>query len=375
MAKRDYYEVLGVSKGASADEIKKAYRKLALKYHPDRNPDNKDAEAKFKEATEAYEILSNEQKRKTYDQFGHDGVQGQAGQYHDMNDIFEGFSDIFENLFGAGGGRGARSRKRGEPVPQAGQDLSQKVHVTLKEAYEGCKKEIRTYRFNQCEPCKGSGCKPGTKTTTCANCKGQGTVSFRQGFFAYSQPCNSCYGQGFTISDPCPSCRGQARTQKHEKLTISIPAGIYNNAELRVSGKGDAGVFGGPSGDLYVVIDVLPDDNFWRKQNDLYTVLPLSYPELVLGCTTKLENIDGEKVSVKIPAGTPVGKEIQITGKGFAQLRASGRGNLIVIVQCAIPTKLSEDTKLALKAYAEKLSQEKNSMGSGFSNFFKRFLG
>lgn len=375
MTKRDYYEILGVSKTAAPDEIKKAYRKLALKYHPDRNPDNKEAEEKFKEATEAYEVLSNEQTRARYDQYGHSGLgQGGAGPHHyeNMDDIFENFSDIFSDLFG-GGGRQRRAKKTG-PTAARGHDLSQNIEITLKESFQGCKKEIKVYRLETCETCKGSGCKNGSKPTTCSTCKGQGNVHFQQGFFTYSQPCSACHGQGFIISDPCPTCRGQSRIQKHEKLSITIPAGIFHQAELRISEKGDAGIFGGPAGDLYLAINIKPDAVFSREGNNLITTLTLTYPQLVLGCQIEIELIDGSKETIKIPKGTPVGKLITIPGKGFINLKGRERGNLVIIAQCDIPTKLNEESKKSLLDYAQKLDAQGNNTG-GITGFFKKFLG
>ncbi len=369
--KRDYYEILGVERSVDQDEIKKSYRKLALKYHPDRNPGSKEAEAKFREATEAYEILSDAAKRKQYDQFGHAGTQG-AGNYENMEDIFTNFGDIFETLFGQGQQR--RSRKSG-PVPQRGHDLSQKIDISLKESYQGCTKEIKIYHFQPCERCKGSGCKEGSKPTVCSQCQGAGSIMHRQGFFAVDQICPACHGQGFKISNPCSDCREQSRIQKHEKLSVTIPAGIYNNAELRILGKGDAGIFGGESGDLYLTVEIAADRVFSRKGNDLVTTLTLTYPQLVLGCQIEIENIDGGKETIKIPRGCPVAKEIILEGKGFAKLRGHGHGNLIIITTCDIPSKLSEDAKAALMAYAEKVGNSSQQGSGGISGFFKKFLG
>lgn len=370
--KRDYYEILGIERNANVEEIKKAYRKLALKYHPDRNPGDKGAEAKFREATEAYEILSDVDKRKRYDQFGHAGTQGQEHHYENAEDIFENFSDIFENLFGGGGG-GRRSAKKSGLTPQRGHDLSQKVEISLKESFVGCSKEIKLYHFVQCDRCHGGGCKEGTKPVACSTCGGSGAVLHRQGFFTFSQACSACQGQGFKIPNPCTECRGQSRVQKHERLAVNIPAGIYHNAELRIVGKGDAGIFGGESGDLYLAVDVATDKVFVRRENDLVTVLALTYPQLVLGCHIEIENIDGTKETIKIPRGCPVNKEIVIEGKGFPRLRGSGRGNLVVITTCDIPTRLSEDARTALLQYSEKVGTSSSS--GGIAGFFKKFLG
>ncbi|MFH1644643.1 MAG: molecular chaperone DnaJ [bacterium] len=375
MSKRDYYEILGVNKNASNDEIKKAYRKLAIKYHPDKNPGNKDAEEKFKEATEAYEVLSNAQKKQKYDQFGHSGMQGgfDYHSYSNMGDIFSNFEDIFADLFG-GAGFTKRSKKAG-PTPQRGHDLSQILTISLKEAYLGCKKEIRIYRYEKCPTCNATGAEPGTKPTTCSNCGGTGSVQHRQSFFAFSRPCPKCGGRGFEIKNPCKICKGQTRIQKHEKLNITIPAGIYNEAELRVPGKGDAGIFGGSNGDLYLIIHVTQDDKFERRGDDLATKLNLSYPQLVLGANIEIENIDEERIGIKIPKGCEIGTEIVITGKGFTRLHGYGKGNLVIITQCRIPKKINAETKKALLEYSEKLGpQDQNDQG-GISGFFKKFLG
>ncbi len=258
MAKRDYYEILGVPKGAAQDEIKKAYRKSALKYHPDRNPDNKEAEEKFKEAAEAYEILSNKQKRSQYDQFGHNqmgGMGGQAGFNMNMDDIFDHFGDIFGDIFGGQG----RHRRTTGPEAKRGHDLYKEITITLKDAFTGIKKDISYYHFVPCKACDAKGAKKGTQAHQCTTCQGMGQVQMRQGFFMYSQTCGACAGQGFIISSPCPECKGQSRKQVYDKFSVSVPKGIFDGAELRISGKGDAGIFGGPSGSLFLRIKIQPD--------------------------------------------------------------------------------------------------------------------
>lgn len=375
MKKKDYYQVLGVSKDASPDDIKKAYRKLAMQYHPDRNPDNKESEEKFKEAAEAYEVLSDQDKRSRYDQVGHDAFQGGAGAHHyqNMDDIFENFSDIFGDFFG--NQASSRKARRGAPAAQRGHDLSLNIEITLQEAYLGCKKDIKIYHFESCSACKATGCKDGSKPTACASCNGSGSIHYRQGFLTYSQPCSTCHGQGFKITSPCQECRGQSRVQKHEKLSVNIPAGIFDKAELRLSEKGDAGSFSGPAGDLYLVISIKPDARFFRREHDLVSLLSLTYPQLVLGCQIEIEHIDGTKEIVKIPRGCSIGKEIKIAGKGFAKLRGSGRGDLVIIPQCDIPTKLNDATRQALLAYAEKLGDQSQQASHGITGFFKKFLG
>ncbi len=371
MAKRDYYEILGVANNAAQDEIKKSYRTLALKYHPDRNPDNKEAEEKFKEAAEAYEVLSNEEKRQRYNQFGHAGMQGggsDGGHHHgNMNDIFETFAEQFGDIFG----NSAKKKKSG-PVAQRGHDLTQRIDITLREAYEGCKKEIKVYHYLPCDICTGTGCASGSKPAACVSCKGQGVIYFRQGFLTYSQNCSTCHGQGFSISNPCSACRGQTRAQRHDKFTVTIPAGIFDQAELRVPSKGDAGVFGGVAGDFYLTVHVKPHETFSRRNDDLVISLTLSYPQLVLGCLLEIENIDETRESIKIPKGCPVGREIIMAGKGFSVLRGRGRGNLVVITQCDIPTKIDSAAQQVLLDYAEKIKQPGS---GGIFGFFKKFLG
>jgi len=375
MTKRDFYDVLGVSKTASADDIKAAYRKLALKYHPDRNPGNKESEEKFKEAAEAYEILSDADKRRKYDQFGHAGMNaggpGMGGHGMSMDDIFEHFGDIFGDLFS----EQKRARKKSGPEPRRGHDLHKDIQISLKEAYLGTKQEISYYRFAECETCKGKGTKPGTKPVPCAQCKGTGQLNYSQGFFMYSQPCGACGGQGYTIPSPCPDCRGQSRKQIYDKFTVTIPAGIFDGAELRISSKGDAGIYGGQTGDLYLKITIAADKRFKRVDDDLTCTVVLTYPQLVLGSQIDIENIDGTKESIKIPKGCPVGERIIVAGKGFTRLRTNGRGNLVVITTCDIPKKLSAEAKEVLVQYSQLIGNTVTEASGGIVGFFKKFLG
>jgi molecular chaperone DnaJ len=374
MATRNYYDILGISKTASTEEIKAAYRKLALKYHPDRNPDNKEAEEKFKEAAQAYEVLSDAQKRAQYDQFGEAGVHGAGGMGAGMNmdDIFENFGDIFGSMFGGGSSR--RANARGGLEPKSGHDLAHELTITLKEAFQGTKKEISFYHFATCDTCSGKGTKGGSKPTACATCKGSGQIQFRQGFFVYAQTCTSCGGEGYVITDPCPSCNGKCRLQKYEKLTVTIPTGIFEGAELRIAGKGDAGVYGGKAGDLFIRVHVQGDKKFERQGDDLVCSLVLTYPQLVLGCQVEIESIDGAMHTVKVPKGCPVGDRIVIPGKGFANIRRSGfHGNLVIITQCHIPKKVSPEAKKLLTDYSTMISTP--SEESGIVSFFKKFLG
>lgn len=382
MHKQDYYTVLGVSKSASPEEIKAAYRKMALKYHPDRNPDNKEAEEKFKEAAEAYEILSDQQKRQQYDQFGHAGMSGMGGMggHHggpaggmSMEDIFENFGDIFGSIFGSGNTHRQQTRRTG-PQPKQGHDLAQDITISLKEAYEGCKKEVSYHHFASCDTCHGTGSKAGTKPQQCSACQGTGQKQFRQGFFMYAQTCSSCAGEGFTISNPCSSCHGKSRIQKYDSFTVTIPAGVYNEAELRITGKGDAGVYGGKTGELFIRIHTLQDKKFRREGDDLISDLTCTYPQLVFGCQVEIELIDGSTQTFKIPKGTAVGEKIVIPGKGFANVRRKGvRGNLVIVIQCHIPKKISAEAKKSLSEYADVIGNDTDE--GGIVSFFKKFLG
>ncbi len=379
MAKRDYYDILGVAKSASADEIKAAYRKLALKYHPDRNPNNKDAEEKFKEASAAYEVLSDAEKRQRYDQLGHAGFEqmGGAGAGHGphMDDIFDQFGDIFGDIFGGGQGGRRRAKRKSGPEPKRGHDLYKEVVISLKDAFLGTKEELSYQHFFACESCQGKGMQKGTSIETCGGCNGMGQVQFRQGFFMYSQTCNACGGEGFTIPSPCTSCRGQSRKQQYDKFSVSIPKGIFNGAELRVSGRGDAGVFGGPAGDLLIKIIVTEDKKFKRQEDDLVCTVMLTYPQLVLGAQIDIESIDGSKEAIKIPKGCPVGEKIIVPGKGFYKVRGNSRGNLVIITQCHIPKSLNADAKAKLMDYSNTIGTDTAESGSSIAGFFKKFLG
>ncbi len=380
MSKRDYYDILGVSRSATADEIKKAYRKLALQYHPDKNPDNKAAEDKFKEAAEAYEVLSDPAKKQQYDQFGHQAFQqgGQAHHYSNADEIFEQFGDIFGSIFGGGGGFGGhqgRGHAKTGPTPQDGSDLTQEISITLQEAFQGAKKSVGVYRYQNCTDCKTTGSADSSKPTVCSACRGHGQVVQQQGFFSYARPCSTCKGQGIIISNPCKTCGGQSRVQKHERLAITVPEGIFNGAQLRLAEKGDAGVFGGRPGDLYVKVHITPHPTFTRREADLVTKLTLTYPQLVLGCQIEIESIDGTKETIKIPSGCAVGKEIIMPGKGFPILGKNARGNLVIITQCHIPTKLNVEAKKALLEYTTHAGTPDSSKDGGITGFFKKFLG
>lgn len=385
MSKKDYYSVLGVERSASSQDIKAAYRKMALKYHPDRNPNNKEAEEKFKEAAEAYEVLSDADKRRAYDQFGHEGLGGAGMGGHgpggmNMDDIFEHFGDIFGDLgsiFGQqGGGRQGRAgRKKSGPQPLQGHDLSQDIQISLKESFTGLKKEISYYHFVECTSCRGKGTQENTSAQTCPGCQGTGQITSRQGFFMYSQPCSTCRGNGFIIPSPCKTCGGQSRVQQFDKFTVNIPAGIFDGAELRIAGKGDAGVYGGSAGDLFLHVSVQPDKRFKRVEDDLVCTIMLTYPQLVFGCQVDIETIDGSKESIKIPKSCQADEKIIVPGKGFAHMRSKGNGNLVVITKCHIPRKLSPAAKQALTTYSDQIGTDPDDQPGMIASFFKKFLG
>ncbi len=369
MAKKDYYEVLGVARNAMQEDIKAAYRKLALKYHPDRNPNNKEAEEKFKEATEAYEVLSDAKKRSQYDQYGTVAEGGETTV--NMEDIFENLSGFFGDLFSAG----QRKRKKAGPVPKRGHDLSKDVTITLEEAFKGTKKDITYYHFISCSGCQGRGMPEGASPVVCPNCQGTGHTILRDGFFAYQQTCPMCEGQGYTIPNPCSTCKGQSRIQQYETLSVAIPKGIYDDADLRLSGKGDAGVFGGPAGDLYLKIHIALHPHFKRVGDDLECTMTFTYPQLVLGAQMEIKNIDGATENFKVPAGCPVGERIVIAGKGFAKLRGKGNGNLVVITTCDIPKKISAEAEKTLREYADIIGTKTSGSKNTIAGFFKKFLG
>lgn len=376
--KNDYYETLGVSKSATTNEIKAAYRKMAMKYHPDRNPNNKEAEEQFKKAAEAYEVLSDDGKRKQYDQYGHAAFNQNAGGGYgphggmNMDDIFEGFGDIFGSMFG---GQQSRQKKKVGPAPQRGHDLGQTIEISLKDAFTGIKKEVGYSRFFECDGCNGAGLKQGTAAQACATCKGMGQVQFKQGFFMYAQTCSTCAGNGFFIPSPCTHCNGQSRIQKYDKFSVTIPAGIYHNAELKVTGKGDAGVYGGKSGDLFVKIAIRQDAVFTRINDDLVRTILLTYPQLVLGCELEIESIDGTKHSIKIPKGCPIGEKIMIKGEGFKRINSSTAGNFVIVTQCHIPKKTTADERKKLLEYAQTAGLSTSSLDTETqSSFFKKFF-
>ena len=373
MAKRDYYEVLGVGRDASADEVKKAYRRLAMKFHPDRNPDDPEAEEKFKEATEAYDVLTDAEKKAAYDRFGHAGVDQNAGG---MGGGFEGsFSDIFGDVFGDifGGGRGGRGG------PARGADLRYALDLDLEQAVRGDEVEVRVPVLISCEECDGSGSRPGTQPQTCQDCGGAGQVRVSQGFFSLQQTCPRCRGQGRVITDPCGKCGGGGRVEKRKTLSVRIPAGVDTGDRIRLGGEGEAGMAGGPPGDLYVQIEVRPHPIFQRDGKHLHCDVPLSFPDAALGGELEVPTLDG-RVKLKIPAGTQTGKMFRLRGKGVKPVRGGAVGDLLCRVVVETPVNLSNDQKALLeqfrdtiKAGGEKNSPKETSWFQGVKDFFDGF--
>lgn len=381
MSKRDYYEVLGVSKTATQDELKKAYRKLARKYHPDLNKDNPEAAEKFKECNEAYSVLSDDQKRAQYDQFGHaafenGGMGGGpgAGGFGGFGGFGgSGMEDIFDMFFG-GQGRGGRSNNAG---PQRGADLRFDLEISFEEAAFGLEKEISLNRAETCGHCHGEGAEPGSKVETCPDCHGSGYVRFTQntmfGQMVNERPCSRCHGEGKIISTPCRECRGTGTVKKTKKLKVKIPAGVDNGSRLRVSGEGEAGVKGGSSGDLYVYLYVKPHKFFERDGTTVLCEVPINIVQATLGAEIKVPTLDGQ-VTMKVPEGTQPGKVLRIKGKGIPSLRGGSRGDQLVRIKVVVPTKLSEKQKDALQKFADISKDNINPEEKSFLNKVKDFF-
>lgn len=371
--KRDYYEILGVSRNATDDEIKRAYRKLAIQYHPDKNPGNKQAEDKFKEAAEAYEVLSDSTKRKQYDQFGHAGMGGAGfggAGFSNVEDIFENFGSIFEDIFGMGGGK---RRKGGGKKPHKGNDLRYDMRISFKESILGAEKKISVPKRAHCVSCQGSGAAKGTVPTNCPTCRGQGQVTVQQGFFAFSTTCPDCRGAGKKITTPCAECRGSGFQNKTSNITVKIPAGVDSGMRLRVSGEGEAGGNGGPSGDLYVFIDVEAHPNFKRHEFDLIYPVKIGIAQAILGTEIEIDNFQGATRKVEIPPGVQPGQKIVIRGAGVPKLDRRSQGDLVVDVNVEIPTKLTKDAEHHLRAFANTVGQNVKEGNSG--GFFDKIFG
>jgi len=366
MAKRDCYEVLGVERSAGPDDIKKAYRMLAVKYHPDKNQGDKSAEEKFKELGEAYDILSDPQKRPLYDQHGHAafdrraGGFGGGGGFHDPVDIFNevfGGSGFFEGLFG--GGRSDSTQ------PQRGNDLRYDMEITFEEAAHGCEKEIALTKPDTCETCQGSGAEPGSRVRTCPSCRGRGQVINSRGIFSIAQNCSNCQGAGQVFEKPCKACRSEGRRERSSKIKLRIPAGVDTGSRLRSSGNGEAGFRGGPAGDLYVVLHVKAHSIFQRDGDDLLCEVPVSFIQAALGAEIEVPALDG-RAAIKIPPGTQPGTMFRLKGKGMMNVQGYGRGDLHVRINVEVPTHLSAAQKAKLQEFAELCSGKESPISQGF---------
>ena len=357
MSKRDYYEILEVERTASDGEIKSSYRRLALKFHPDRNPDDKKAEDRFKECAEAYSVLADASKRSAYDRFGHAGVQSAAGGGGGFDpSVFTGFEDILGGLgdiFGFGDVFGARRRGG----PQRGADLRYDLEITFEESATGAETAIQIPRQESCDTCKGSGAAPGTTPTVCNTCKGQGQVRSQQGFFTVARTCPQCRGAGKTITKPCTTCRGAGRVTRERKITVKIPPGIATGQQLRLQGEGEGGSAGGPAGSLYVVIHVQEHDFFRRDGMNLFCEIPVNFPTVALGGEIDVPTLDGSE-KVKVPEGTQTGTTLRLRGKGMPDVNGRGRGDLFATVQVTTPKKLNKEQRRAVEELAKALPKE-----------------
>lgn len=372
MAKRDYYEVLGVGREASEDDLKKAYRKLAMKYHPDRNQGDAEAEGKFKEVSEAYDALKDADKRAAYDRFGHAAFEGGNGGGGGGGNPFGGggFEDIFEEMFGRFGGRGGAGRA----ASGRGADLRQEVHISMEEAYAGTKKTIRVPSSVQCEACTGSGAEGGKASAqTCGTCRGAGKVRAQQGFFLIERTCPTCNGSGQIIKNPCKVCQGAGRVQRDRTLNVTIPAGVEDGTRIRLTGEGEAGLRGAPAGDLYVDIGVRAHPIFQREGPNIMVRVPLRMTQAALGGAVEVPSIDGSRASVKIPAGTQTGDNFRLRGKGFSVLRSAARGDMYVQVVVETPQNLTAKQRELLEAFEAEASKGGSPESEGFFAKVKEF--
>lgn len=363
MSKRDYYEILEIDKDASQDEIKRSYRKMAKKYHPDLNPDNHEAEVNFKEANEAYEILSDPDKRSRYDRFGHAGIDPQAGGY---SQGFGGFEDIFGDIFDIFGGGSSRSRRRG---PSQGADLRYDLNLEFKEAVFGVEKEIQVRRTEDCHLCSGSGAKPGTSKETCSKCNGSGEMRHAQqtpfGSFVRTSTCDKCHGSGEIIEEKCSNCGGAGKEIRTKKIKVKVPAGVDSGSVISIRGEGEPGDMGGPRGDLYIYLDIRPDPVFQRSGNNIHLDIPITFTEAALGAEIKVPTLE-ETESYNIPAGTQTGTRFRIKNLGVPKLRGSGRGDLYFTVNVQIPRKLTEKQKELLLEFANETGEKYKKNKKGF---------
>jgi len=375
MVKPDYYEVLGIRPNASNEEIKKAYRRMALLYHPDRNPGNKEAEEKFKTTAEAYSVLIDSQKRSIYDRYGHEGLKGEgfSGFSGFDSTIFEGFEDILGNIFNFGFGDIFGTRSRSRSYPKRGRDLALELDISLEEAAFGVEKEIKINRVELCPECNGSKMKPGTDKRSCPHCKGRGQVHYRQGFFTISQPCIQCRGTGEIIDSPCQNCRGTGHIRNKAAKKIQIPAGISAGMRLRLEGEGDAGEKNAPRGDLYVGINVKKHKYFEREENDLICEVSISFPRAALGTKMEIPTLNG-KETLKIPSGIQSGEIIKLKNKGIKDIHSSRMGDLLIKVHVITPSSLNKKQKDLLKQFAELSGEDVDSLEKGDLEKIKEYF-
>lgn len=370
MSKRDYYEVLGVARGVSEQDLKKAYRRVAMKYHPDRNPGDKESENKFKEASEAYEVLSDPNKRAAYDQFGHAGLDGGAGMGGGAGGGFGNFSDIFGDVFGDIFGGGGRSGG-----PARGADLRYTLELSLEDAVRGTSVKIQVPTLTSCKTCDGSGAKAGTKPTSCSTCNGMGQVRIQQGFFSVQQTCPNCRGKGKIITDPCRDCHGQGRVEETKTLSVKVPPGVDTGDRIRLSGEGEAGADGGPAGDLYVQIAVKDHEIFTRDGRNLYCEIPISIIDACLGGEIEVPTLEG-RVKLKVPPETQTGKLFRLRGKGVAPVRGGPQGDLLCRVEVETPVNLTSKQKALLEELRKSMTEGKNSpRQSSWFEGMKSFFG
>ena len=366
--KRDYYEVLGVSRGASQDDLKKAYRRLAHQFHPDKKPGDKDSEERFKEIGEAYEVLSSPEKRESYDRYGHGGPRGGLEGFGGAEGFGSVFDELFEGFFG-GGGRG-----RGRTAAYRGADLRYNLEIAFAEAVEGGQRDIVIPRLETCATCKGSGAKPGTHPTTCRACRGSGQVRYSQGFLTISQPCGRCGGAGRVLESPCGACRGQGQIRAERSISVKIPAGVETGTRLKLSGEGESGIRGGPPGDLYVVLTVQEHPLFARHGDDLLCEVPISFVQAALGAELEIPTLTG-RAKVKIPPGTQSGTEFRLRGKGVPNVRGYGRGDLVARVLVEVPTRLTGKQREILEEYGRLENGEGHPLASRFWEKVKGLFG
>ena len=378
MAKRDYYDILGSKKGASAEELKKAYRGKAKELHPDRNSDNPDAEAQFKEVNEAYDVLKDADKKAAYDRYGHAAFEGgmgggqRGGANGGQGDFSSAFSDVFEDLFGDFMGRGGGGGGAGRSRAQRGSDLRYNLRVSLDEAFAGVHKTINVPTSVSCDACRGTGAEGGSEPTTCPTCSGMGKVRAQQGFFTVERTCPTCSGAGQIVKNPCKSCHGHGRIEKERALSVNIPAGVETGTRIRLAGEGEAGLRGGPTGDLYIFIEVKEHPIFQRDGVHLFCRVPISFATAALGGEVEVPTIDGGKARVKVPAGSQTGKQMRLRAKGMPALRGAGSGDMLLELAVETPVNLTSRQKELLREF-EELSEENNPEGSSFFSKVKGF--